>query len=157
MLVQSIQCDNCGKIMKIENDEYFELSGSIERGTKYSLKSKDDSVSHICVNCFIKHFNLMVPTTREPLSIENQGDILKRIIEDSGPYIPLKGEPIPYDKVIRYEKPWDITCTGDTKTDSMVIGAVAELTKLTDSDSYQIGAGKTCVTIPSKDNPYPIR
>lgn len=114
MLVQSIQCDNCGKIMKIDCDDYFELSGSIERGTKYSLKSKDDSVSHICVNCFIKHFN-MVSTPREPLNIEKQGDILKRKIEDSGPYTPLKGEPIPYDKVIRYEMPWEVTCTKDSK------------------------------------------
>jgi hypothetical protein len=140
--------------MKIENDDYFELSGSIERGIKYSLKSKDDSVSHICVNCFIKHFNLMVPTTREPLNIEKQGDILKRKIEDK----PYTQQPRPFiHEEIRYEKPWDITCTGPTKTDSMVIGAVDELTKLTDSDSYQICAGKTCVTIPSKDNPYPIR
>ena len=55
MIVQSIQCDNCGKVMKIDSDEYFELSGSIKRGNKFSLKSKDESV-HICVNCFIKAF-----------------------------------------------------------------------------------------------------
>ena len=115
MIVQSVQCDNCGKIMKIDYDDYFELSGSIKRGVRYSLNSKDDSVSHICVNCFIKHFNLMVSTKREPLDIEKQGDILKRKIEDTGPYTPQKGEPIPYDKAVRYELPFEVTCTGDTK------------------------------------------
>ena len=104
MIVQSVQCDNCGKIMKNESEDYFLITGGIYKGTRYSLVAPLEN-THVCVNCFIKHFNLMV----------------------------------------------------STKTDSMVIGAVAELTKLTDSDSYQICAGKTCVTIPSKDNPYPIR
>lgn len=108
MLVQSIQCDNCGKIIKIDCDDYFELTGSIERGTKYSLKSKDDRVSHICVKCFIKHFNMV--STKEPLSIENQSVILKRKFEDTGQYTPLKGEPMPL------EMPWEkVTCTKDSK------------------------------------------
>ena len=136
MIVQSIQCDNCGKIMKIDYDDYFELSGSIKRGNKYSLNSKDENPSHVCVNCFIKHFNLMVSTTREPQGIEKQGGILKRKIEDTGPYTPLKDEPIPYDKAIRYELPFEVTCTGDTAVP-------------------QVCAGKSCVTIPTKNKPYP--
>lgn len=143
MIVQSIQCDNCGKVMKIDCDDYFELSGSIKRGVKYSLNSKDENPSHICTNCFIKHFNLMVSTTREPQGIEKQGDILKRKIEDTGPYTPLKGEPIPYDKSIRYRLPSDryrlpseVICTDDTV-------------------APQVCAGKSCVTIPTKNNPYP--
>ena len=128
MIVQSIQCDNCGKVMKIDCDDYFELSGSIKRGVKYSFNSKDENPSHVCVNCFIKHFNLMVSTTREPQDIEKQGDILKRKIEDTGPYTPLKGEPIPYDKVIRYGLPFEVICTSDTA-------------------ASQVCAGKTCVTI----------
>lgn len=136
MIVQSIQCDNCGKIMKIDYDDYFELSGSIKRGIKYSLNSKDENPSHICVNCFIKHFNLMVSTTREPAGIEKQGDILKRKIEDIDPYTPLKGEPIPYDKAVRWEKPFEVICTSD-------------------APMPQACAGKTCVTIPSINDPYP--
>ena len=93
MIAQSIQCDNCGKVMKIDCDDYFELSGSIKRGVKYSFNSKDENPSHVCVNCFIKHFNLMVTTIREPQGIEKQDDILKRKIEDIKPYIPQKGEP----------------------------------------------------------------
>ena len=125
MIVQSIQCDNCGKVMKIDYDDYFELSGSIKRGNKYSLNSKDES-AHICIKCFIKHFNLMVATAREPLSIEKQSDILKRRIED----IPYTTSPI------RWEKPFEVICTSD-------------------APMSQVCAGKTCVTIPTKNKPYP--
>jgi hypothetical protein len=68
--------------MKIDYEEYFELSGSIKRGNKYSLNSKDES-AHICINCFIKHFNLSVLTAREPIGIENQEGVVKRMIEDT--------------------------------------------------------------------------
>ena len=145
MIVQSIQCDKCKKIIAKDSEDYFTISGELKRGKEYYTANNEDA--HICSSCFLKHFNLMVATPRESFTPEKQGDILKRKIEDTGPYTPLKGEPTPYDKAIRYELPFEVTCTGPTKTDSMVARAVAELTKLTNPDSYQICAGKTCVTI----------
>ena len=141
MIVQSIQCDNCAKIMKIDYDDYFELSGSIKRGVKYSLNSKNDSASHICVNCFIKHFNLMVSTKREPLDIEKQSDILKRKIEDTGPYTP-------HDKAVRYELPFELTCTGDTKPISACEKRAPTGTK---DDPYPNQVQR----FPKKGEPYP--
>ena len=96
MIVQSIQCDNCGKIMKNESEDYFLITGGIYKGTKYALDAPSEN-SHICVNCFIKHFNLMVSTPREPLGIEKQGDILKRKIEGYQPLYPTKNDPYPHN------------------------------------------------------------
>lgn len=123
MLVQSIQCDKCKKIMTKDSQDYFTISGELKRGKEYYTANNEDA--HICVNCFIKHFNLMVSTTREPLNIEKQGDILKRKIED------YTQQPIPYDKTIRYEVPWEVTCTKDSKPWEII------------------------EKIPTKDEPYP--
>ena len=136
MIVQSIRCDNCAKIMKEGSEDYFEITGGISKGTMYLLNTKPGNTpSHICVNCFVKHFN-MVSTPREHFGIESKGDILKRKIWDTDPYMPLKGEPIPYDKAVRWEKPLEVTCTSD-------------------APMPQACAGKTCVTIPSINDPYP--
>lgn len=139
MIVQSIQCDNCGKIMKIDNYDYFELSGSIKRGIKYSLNSKDENPSHICANCFIKHFNLMVSTTREPIGIENQEGVVKRMIEDTRLHVPSTLPRTPLTPYI-YEKPW----------------FDREATCLDESKATEVCAGKTCVKVPSINDPYPI-
>ena len=149
MLVQSIQCDNCGKIMKEGSEDYFEIIGGISKGTRYSLNTKlGNTPSHICVNCFIKHFNLMVSTPREPLDIEKQGDILKRKIEETGPYTPQKGEPIPYDKAVRYKLPFEITCFDDTKPISACEKRAPTGTK---DDPYPNQVQR----FPTKNDPYP--
>ena len=99
MLVQSIQCDKCKKVISKDSLDYFTISGELRYGKEYYTANNE--AAHLCVMCFSKHFNLNLTFSRE--FTEKQGDILKRKIDY--PFMP------------KYEFPFEITCTGQSKND----------------------------------------
>jgi len=76
MIVQSIQCDKCKKIILEKNsEEYFTIKGTLRRGSiDYTGNISD---AHLCVTCFLKHFNLSVSTPRECMPLKKQESILE--------------------------------------------------------------------------------
>lgn len=104
MIVQSIRCDKCKKIILEKNsDEYFTIKGALRRGSiDYTGNISD---AHLCVTCFLKHFNLSVSTPREYIPLKKQESILELI----PPYRWGEGIHIPITCTDSYE-----VCSGKT-------------------------------------------
>lgn len=66
MKIESISCDYCDSVFKLDSKNFFTIEGKMEFGKKeIDTKQKSNNVIHICLSCFAKKMNLNIVNKKE--------------------------------------------------------------------------------------------